>query len=238
MIPTSDCGSLYPWYHRTPRPKKTKSAVKRYKTRTLRRVDSLQEFSNKTVQIKDIIHDNRKMPSLILFGKRTFLSGDDLRIVAAIAIGYRFLQLGLTSAIVGYILQLLSNGDGWGVRVEWILEKLCIHNGGVRNAALYLPELAYTYAAVSMITSIYGLYFAVRLFRLAGKGTPTDDKERRVPLQRHIQWNLTIGNFLRACSFIFGILTINNMDGKCASDLSRNKRNRQVSPYMQLWTFF
>jgi len=54
------------------------------------------------------------MPSLVLFGKRTFLSGDDLRIVAAVAIGYRFLQLGLTSAIVGYILKLLNGGDDNG----------------------------------------------------------------------------------------------------------------------------
>jgi hypothetical protein len=164
------------------------------------------------------------MPSLVLFAKRTFLSGDDLRIVAAIAIGYGLLQLVLTSAIVGYILQLLAGGDeddGLGDGIKWALERLCIRNGGVSKSALYLPELAYTYAAVSLVTSLYGLYFSVRLFRLAGKGTPTDDKERRVPLQRHLEWNLTIGNFLRVCSFSFGILTINNMDGECASVSAR-----------------
>jgi hypothetical protein len=162
------------------------------------------------------------MPSLVLFGQRTFLSGDDLRIVSAFDIVYRFLQLGLTSAIVGYILKLLSGSGGSnddddgrdGIDVPALLQKLCLRNGGVRNVAVHLVEIAYTYAAVSMILSLYGLYFAVKVFRLAGKGTPTDDKERRVPLQRHIQWNLIIGNFLRVCTAIFGTLTINNMDGK------------------------
>lgn len=50
-----------------------------------------------------------KMPSLVLFGQRTLVSGDDLRISSVFAIVLRIIELGLVLPLMIYTLRVNPN---------------------------------------------------------------------------------------------------------------------------------
>jgi hypothetical protein len=169
------------------------------------------------------------MPSLVLFGRRTFMAGDDLRFFAAFAFLFRLLQLGLTTAIVAFVIKSTSgessSSSGTG---GWIVEQQCLRNGGVNRITENLPGFGYAYSAMSLVLALSGLYSCVLIFRYSGKGTPTDNEPRRSTLRRVCHINLTAINVLRITTCIFGFIVVFCLEDYCSCLIPRYETSTVV----------
>jgi hypothetical protein len=150
------------------------------------------------------------MPSLTLFGRRTFFAGDDLRFVAMTCFIYRFAQLCI---IVPFFSVVLKHHDL--DFYKWA-NAYCSEHAGTRYNWLARKALTitYVYAALGMSLAIAGMIGSARTFVVSGRGTPTHSKPRDqlYPLS---YLHLTIFNALRILTGILGLLAISTINVYC-----------------------
>jgi sn1-specific diacylglycerol lipase len=148
------------------------------------------------------------MPSLILFGRRTFFAGDDLRPVAMTCFIYRFTQLSL---IVPFFSIIVKRHDLEFYR--WA-QAYCFDDGNTNWFVENSLAVSYIYALFGLCLAIAGLIGSARLYVVSGRGTPTNTKPRD-PLYPLSYLHLTVFNALRILTGILAILSISTIDVYC-----------------------
>ena len=143
------------------------------------------------------------MPSLTLFGRRTFFAGDDLRLVAMTCFIYRFAQLCLIVPFFSVVMEHHDmDFDKWAH--EHCSDAAARHANWLERNAL---AVTYIYAALGISLAIAGMIGSARVFVVSGRGTPTNTKPRD-PLYPLSYLHLTIFNALRILTGIWGLMAI------------------------------
>ena len=133
------------------------------------------------------------MPALKLFGRKTLIAGDDVRVLALLMSVVKVAQGSL--AIV--LLEFASND------LE-ISESKCDGNFIIFGCNI----------GFSIALAFIGLCVEISIFIVSGKGTPMNQGPRKLlGLLFHI--SLTLLHALRLLSFVFGVLAIRILDKLC-----------------------
>ena len=150
------------------------------------------------------------MPSLILCGTKTPLSGDDLRFFCACACLFRGLQLCLGLALVAFV----TSQKNYVNRIDGILLH-CEVDGEYSSLASAGVAIMYTQAAFSICLAICGIVAAIPAYIVSGVGTPTDSEPRRALLAL-CYCNLSAINLFRVAAFIVSVFAIMSFHEYCA----------------------
>lgn len=133
------------------------------------------------------------MPSLVIFGKRTPIAGDDLRVYAIVTLLVRLTQLGCSIALLHRTFHW-RNLEPLG---EEIVERLCKLNEDEKGT---LFVLAMSFLTFAVALTCVGVAYALSVWRNSLRGTPTDRSARERPLrllcQVHLTWILLIRLFV------------------------------------------
>ena len=141
------------------------------------------------------------MPSLVLFGRRTPVAGDDLRSFSLVSFVIRLLQLGLSISLLVLLLEhKLRNKE-----LKYILKEECEEDGySIADNGL---EIALAYAAVSIYLSLVEMASDVPMYMISGRGTPTDTEPRK-GLHPLCYFKLLFINVLRCVACTLGVISV------------------------------
>ena len=145
------------------------------------------------------------MPTLKLFGKRTFVNGDDLRTPSKFILLFRILQLVLgIYFLVSTINQSTFDSDNDGevdtkeCEIDGLLKPVTVNHG---------QNFLISYGGFSVALAIASIAAVIPTYIISGRGTPTDvDPRKALPFICYI--NITLFNAFRLIAFLLGILSI------------------------------
>mmetsp|Transcript_23753 Transcript_23753/g.26471 ORF Transcript_23753/g.26471 Transcript_23753/m.26471 type:complete len:830 (-) Transcript_23753:86-2575(-) len=132
------------------------------------------------------------MPSLKLFGQRTFMAGDDLRGFLVLNALFRTMQLALACSLIGITIRDNNSVD----YVKKEINHHCSEKGDTEDNFMYI------YSMFSIVISTISLCLVGPMFYYSGIGTPTDQKLRK-PLTKLCYFDITCMNLFRC--IVFGI---------------------------------
>jgi Lipase (class 3) len=158
------------------------------------------------------------MPSLVLFGRRTLVAGDDLYIYSAIS----FIIRGTQILIAGFLLAVV------GSVIDDYRQKP--PNPGEAKCLSYQEEhdwkvLVYTYLTMSMVLGVAGLVIEALVWKFSGRGTPTQP-EQRTPLKPICHANFTLLILVKAIILVCGIYVIKITRKYCRCNVDTNDCRR------------
>ena len=154
------------------------------------------------------------MPSLVLFGRRTLVAGDDLCIYAAI----RFISRGTQILIAVFLLVIVGSLiDDYRQKAPQPSEAKCLSNQEEHDWKV----LVYTYLTMSMVLGIVGLAIKSSVWRISGRGTPTQP-EKRTPLKPLCHANFTILMLVKIVVLICGLYVIKITRKYCRCNVDAN----------------
>lgn len=149
------------------------------------------------------------MPALVLFGHRTALSGDDLRIFSFIAILFRVFQLALVISVAPYTL---------GVK-----RSLCPRER--RNIVVeHVDVLMHCYWALSFLECLLAIPIEALICKTSQQGTPVEP-EKRSRLKLLCSIKIVGLSLLSIAAVVFGIITVDTIRDYCVGC------NHQDEPY-------
>jgi sn1-specific diacylglycerol lipase len=149
------------------------------------------------------------MPSLVLFGRRTFFAGDDIRAATLIVFLFRFIQFTLSLPILIYLFnahnrsEIIDNRDICFATAE-----------DVSFAKEHALEILNFYAGLSLSMAIVGMIMCIPTYTISGRGTPTQTEPRRA-LAPLCYLNLTLLNLIRLVNFSVGLLSSSLLGDYC-----------------------
>ena len=141
------------------------------------------------------------MPSLVLFGRRTPVAGDDLRSFILVSYVIRLLQLSLSISLLVLLLERkLRNKE-----LKHILKEECQEDGySIADNGL---EIALAYAAISICLSLVEMASDVPMYMISGRGTPTDTEPRQ-KLHPLCYFKLLFINVWRCVACALGFISV------------------------------
>lgn len=148
------------------------------------------------------------MPSLVLFGRRTPVAGDDLRFSSLVSFVIRLFQLSLSIPLLVVLLQHKPSSEKW----KYIKKEECEEDGySIVDNGL---DIALAYAAVSISLSIVESASDVPMYMISGRGTPTDT-ESRENLHPLCYFKLLFVNVLRCIACALGFISVYILEEYC-----------------------
>ena len=157
------------------------------------------------------------MPSLVIFGKRTPIAGDDLRIYAIVTILVRLTQFGSSVALLVHTFQWIRLDPSQEENVEEVVdeiveEKLCpLDEDG--QGVLFV--LAVSFLAFAAILSLVSVVYALFVWKISSRGTPTDRTTRARPLRLLCEVHLTLVLLIRLFTVAMGLGLHSQLDYVC-----------------------
>lgn len=149
------------------------------------------------------------MPSLVLFGKRTPIAGDDLRVYAMVTVLLRLAQVGASIAVAHHIFdQVLSTR--WSE--EALIESLCRWEADQLDS---LSAIFNAFLVSAIILSMVGAVYGTTVWVISQRGTPTDREDRAGPLTCVCQFHLTAIMALRIVMVTLGIYIHSQLQEIC-----------------------
>lgn len=136
--------------------------------------------------------------------ERSFVAGDDLRFISAMAFLFRLAQISLISYIIHKVLRFTHEAN------EFVLE-ICLSDSG-QYWLWHTSLLAGTF--LTLIINIIGAFIELAFFNISGRGTPTETNARRllIPL---CKFNMVPMFILRAIGYIFLVVALIMTDRFC-----------------------
>jgi hypothetical protein len=143
------------------------------------------------------------MPSLVVLGKKSWFAGDDIRQPVLIGGIFRVIEIIISLTI---LVHVTTSSDQVEQQIyDEIAECVLIVDDRRHSTAVEdINDLTIIYAATSLVVAFIGLLEYIAMFRIAGKGNPTDIEPRKyMPMLFNI--NFTVTYFLRIATLVFGI---------------------------------
>ena len=136
--------------------------------------------------------------------ERSFVAGDDLRFISAMAFLFRLTQISLISYIIHKVLRFPHEPNEF-------VRAICLSDSG-QYWLLHTSLLAGTF--LTLIINIIGAFIEVTFFNISGRGTPTETNARRllVPL---CKFNMVPMFILRSFGYIFLVVALIMTDRLC-----------------------
>lgn len=148
------------------------------------------------------------MPSLILFGRRTPVAGDDLRFFSLVSFVIRLLQLSLSISLLVLLLEHTHRKTKW----NFVKKDECEDAG--YSIADNGFEISLAYAAVSIYLSVVDMASDVPMYIVSGRGTPTDTESRN-KLTPLCYFKLLFINVLKCIACSLGFISLFILEQYC-----------------------
>jgi len=158
------------------------------------------------------------MPSLVLFGRRTLLAGDDLRLWALMSSSIKLAEVGVCIPLLVYLAPGNSFDDSRGS-----IKEAC-DNSNAGRPVKNLLALLYSYVLTSSLSAASGILLAARVWALSRTGTPTiQGKRQRIQPLCHL--NLTLLFSVSISLLVLGIVVRSNFLEYCKCGVESNSAN-------------
>ena len=157
------------------------------------------------------------MPALVIFGKRTPIAGDDLRVYAIVTLLVRLAQFGSAVASLMHTFRWMRLDPSQEENVEEIVDeieedKVCTLDEDEQGV---LFVLAVSFLAFTAVQSLVGVSYALSIWIISQRGTPTDRRTRVRPLQLLCQVHLTWILLIRLFTVTMGLGLHSQLDDDC-----------------------
>jgi sn1-specific diacylglycerol lipase len=175
------------------------------------------------------------MPSLVLFGRRTPVAGDDLRFFSLVSFVIRLLQFSISISLLVLLLQHKHRNT----KLK-IIQKAECEDDGYSMADNGL-EIALAYVAVSIFLSIVEMASDVPMYIVSGRGTPTDTEPRK-NLHLLCYFKLLCLNVLKCIACTLGFISFFILEEYCDcleqdGVLLSGFNIRQSCPHLTAWIY-
>jgi sn1-specific diacylglycerol lipase len=143
------------------------------------------------------------MPAIHLFGRKTFLGGDDLQLPCLLAMTFRIVQL---TALL--------------IPIWWHLVREARRHGGLWSYIFYdpddfqcrtshmMPLLLLIYSCLSTLVASVLFVCEARLYRASGLGCPTDTQPRSRKVERLLEFKLVPIGVVLCLVLLLGVVTV------------------------------
>mmetsp|Transcript_21788 Transcript_21788/g.60564 ORF Transcript_21788/g.60564 Transcript_21788/m.60564 type:complete len:1005 (-) Transcript_21788:65-3079(-) len=152
------------------------------------------------------------MPSLRLFGRATFVSGDDLRWMLITSFIYRLVQLGLAVPLIARYIY----SNPW---TTWKhIRRECFDDYGIESPSWFLYEghiSVLLYICVAIFLAIWGMVWSYLVFHYSSQGTPTYVEPRTPALKKLCHVHLTLVQAMRVTCTVWGISALRAVKWYC-----------------------
>lgn len=163
------------------------------------------------------------MPSLVLFGHRTPVAGDDLRLLCSLYTALRLLQIGLVIALI----------------VETQRERHKIAYGSVEYSceddlpfASHFTAISWIYVLSTLILALVYIVTDATVWKISDMGTPTQPEKRRALAPFCSSRLLALGT-IRLAVFVTGLLIAGAIDDYCSCRIEYIESSRR-SPVLDM----
>jgi sn1-specific diacylglycerol lipase len=148
------------------------------------------------------------MPALRIFGKKTLLAGDDLRLYTVFALSLRLIQIVVLIPVI--VITKRASDEYRLPNTDETCRRAHEHTNWVDNSRFFFIA----YASVSFITAVAGTALEVGILVTTNKGTPTQP-ELRKNLTPLCLCKMIPMSLLRASCLFLGVVSLLILDDFC-----------------------
>jgi sn1-specific diacylglycerol lipase len=143
------------------------------------------------------------MPAIQLFGRRTFLGGDDLQLPCIFAIFWHLVQIfGFLIPIGLHIVEEAKLHGGLWNYIWYDADNFQCHNSHI------MPLLLVLYSILSTLSALLNIIWEVRLFRASNLGCPIAVQPRSKIVEGLLEFKLVPLGIVQCMTLSLGIATV------------------------------